>query len=607
MEFKMSARSVCQERKKEMKSKSRTSAGQRHGHEAPEHGQDGRATKSTTKTGAQIIVDTLIEQGADTIFGYTGGVVLPLFDKLYDAPIHFIVPRHEQGGCHMADAYARASGKVGVMIATSGPGACNLVTGLATANMDSVPLVALTGQVRTELIGNDAFQEADTTGITRPVTKYNCIVKDIKDLARTIREAFHIASTGRPGPVLIDIPVDVAVNKHRTDSSKEMKLPGYRVRSEGHARQISTAAKAINKSRQPVLYVGGGVIAANASKELRELAEKAHLPVTMTLLGLGSYDQRKPESLDMLGMHGSAYANYAVQECDLLIAVGARFDDRVTGKIETFAPHAKIIHIDIDPTSISKNVSVDIPVVGDAKVILGELVKEVEHHDRKRWFKKIAEWKEKFAFRYDQNSSSIKPQYVIEEICRQTKNSAIVTTGVGQNQMWAAQFYKFIRPRQLISSGGLGTMGFGLPAAIGSQIAKPDTTVVDIDGDHSFNMTMTELSTAVEHKLPIKVCILNNGYMGMVRQWQELFYGKRYSKSYLSNPDYATVARALGAVGITVDKKTDVPKAVKQMLTEKMPCVVDFRVESEENVWPMVPAGKSIDEMSGLDILERLI
>jgi acetolactate synthase-1/2/3 large subunit len=593
--------------KKEMKSKSRASAGQRHGHEAPEHGQDGRATKSTTKTGAQIIVDTLIEQGADTIFGYTGGVVLPLFDKLYDAPINFIVPRHEQGGCHMADAYARASGKVGVMIATSGPGACNLVTGLATANMDSVPLVALTGQVRTELIGNDAFQEADTTGITRPVTKYNCIVKDIKDLARTIREAFHIASTGRPGPVLIDIPVDVAVNKYRSDGSKELQLPGYRVRNQGHARQISTAAKAINKSKQPVLYVGGGVITANASKELRELAEKAHLPVTMTLLGLGSYDQRKPESLDMLGMHGSAYANYAVQECDLLIAVGARFDDRVTGKIETFAPHAKIIHIDIDPSSISKNVSVDIPVVGDAKVILGELVKEVEHHERKRWFNKIAEWKEKFPFRYDQKSTSIKPQYVIEEICRQTKNSAIVTTGVGQNQMWAAQFYKFIEPRQLISSGGLGTMGFGLPAAIGAQVAKPDTTVVDIDGDHSFNMTMTELSTAVEHKLPIKVCILNNGYMGMVRQWQELFYGKRYSKSYLSNPDYATVARALGAVGITVDKKTDVPKAVKQMLTEKMPCVVDFRVESEENVWPMVPAGKSIDEMSGLDILERLI
>jgi len=593
LENKIRARGVCQERKKEMKSKTRTSAGS--------------AEKSTAKTGSEIIVDTLIEQGVDTMFGYTGGVVLPLFDKLYDAPINFIVPRHEQGGCHMADAYARASGKVGVIVATSGPGACNLVTGLATANMDSVPLVALTGQVRTELIGNDAFQEADTTGITRPVTKYNCIVKDIKDLARTIREAFYIASTGRPGPVLIDIPVDIAVNKYRSDGSKELKLPGYRVRSQGHARQISTAAKAINKSRQPVLYVGGGVIIANATRELRALAEKAHLPVTMTLLGLGSYDQRKGESLDMLGMHGSAYANYAVQECDLLIAVGARFDDRVTGKIETFAPHAKIIHIDIDPSSISKNVSVDIPVVGDAKVILSELVKEIEYRERKEWFNKIAEWKKKFAFRYDQNSTSIKPQYVIEEICKQTKNNAIVTTGVGQNQMWAAQFYKFIKPRQLISSGGLGTMGFGLPASIGAQIAKPDATVVDIDGDHSFNMTMTELSTAVEHNLPIKVCILNNGYMGMVRQWQELFYGKRYSKSYLSNPDYATVAQALGAVGITVYKKADVPKAVKQMLSKKKPCVVDFRIENEENVWPMVPAGKSIDEMSGLDILERLI
>ena len=584
---------VYQERNKEMKSKSRTSVGS--------------AGNSTIKTGAQIIVDTLLEQGVDTMFGYTGGVVLPLFDRLYDAPINFVVPRHEQGGCHMADAYARASGKVGVILVTSGPGACNLVTGLATANMDSVPLVALTGQVRTELIGNDAFQEADTTGITRPITKYNCIIKDVKDVARIIREAFYIASTGRPGPVLVDIPVDVAVNKCSTDGAVEMKLPGYRVRTKGHAKQISTAAEAINKSKQPVLYVGGGVISANASGELRALAEKAHLPVTMTLLGLGSYDQRMPESLDMLGMHGAAYANYAVQECDLLIAVGARFDDRVTGKVETFAPHAKIIHIDIDPSSISKNVSVDIPVVGDAKVILGELVKEVEYRERKRWFKRIAEWKKKFAFRYDQDSSTIKPQFVIEELCRQTKSGAIVTTGVGQNQMWAAQFYKFIRPRQLISSGGLGTMGYGLPAAIGAQVAMPDAIVIDIDGDHSFNMTMTELATAVEHNLPINVCILNNGYMGMVRQWQELFYNKRYSKSYLSNPDYATVARALGAVGITVDKKEDVPKAVKQMLAEKKPCVVDFRVEREENVWPMVPAGKSIDEMSGLDILERLI
>jgi acetolactate synthase-1/2/3 large subunit len=564
------------------------------------------ADKSTLKAGAQIIVDTLIDLGVDTMFGYCGGVVLPLFDRLYDAPIKVIVPRHEQGGCHMADGYARASGKVGVVVATSGPGACNLTTGLATALMDSVPVVALTGQVRTELIGNDAFQEADTTGITRPVTKYNCIVKDIKDLARVIREAFYIASTSRPGPVLVDIPVDIQVAKYETDGPVEMDLPGYRVQTKGHTRQISAAAAAINKSEKPVLYVGGGVIIANASEELRTLAQKAHLPVTMTLLGLGSFDQNSPESLDMLGMHGSAYANYAVQECDLLIAIGARFDDRVTGKVKTFAPNAKIIHIDIDPTSISKNVRVDIPVVGDAKYIMTELVKEVEHCERTAWFKKIAEWKKKFPFSYDKGASTIKPQYVIEELCRQTNGQAIVTTGVGQNQMWAAQFFRFSRPRQLISSGGLGTMGYGLPAAIGAQIAQPETTVIDIDGDHSFNMTMTELATAVEHKLPIKVCILNNGFMGMPRQWQELFYGKRYSCSSLQNPNYEAVAKALGAVGETVEKKADVPKVIKQMLAEKRPCVVDFRVEREENVWPMVAAGKSLNEMDGLDILESM-
>ncbi len=564
------------------------------------------AGQSTTKAGAQIVVDTLLDLGVDTMFGYTGGVVLPLFHRLHQAPINFIVPRHEQGGCHMADAYARATGKVGVVVATSGPGACNLVTGLATAMMDSVPLVALTGQVRTDLIGNDAFQEADTTGITRPVTKYNCIVKDVKDLARTICEAFHIASTGRPGPVLVDLPVDVEVNKCRVDGPVEMQLPGYKIRTKGNARQISTAAKAINNSQRPVLYVGGGIISANASEELRAVAEKAHLPVTMTLLGLGSFDQRKSESLDMPGMHGSAYANYAIQECDLLIAVGARFEDRVTGKITTFAPNAKIVHIDIDPSSISKNVRVDIPVVGSAKEILAALAKEVEYRERKEWFDKIAEWKKKFPFKYDRSSSTIKPQYVIEEVCTQTQSDAIITTGVGQHQMWTSQFYKFIHPRQLITSGGLGTMGFGLPAAIGAQIAKPDALVVDFDGDHSFNMTMTELATAVEHKLPIKVCIMNNGFMGMVRQWQELFYEKRYAMTYLQNPDYAAVAQAMGAVGMTVESKADVPKAIKQMLAEKKPCVVDFRVEPEENVWPMVPAGKSISEMDGLDILESM-
>lgn len=565
----------------------------------------GKSGKSSLKTGSQILVETLVDLGVDTMFGYTGGVVLPLFDQLFDAPINVIVPRHEQGGCHMADAYARASGKVGVIMVTSGPGACNLVTGLATAMMDSIPIVALTGQVRTDLIGNDAFQEADTTGITRPVTKYNCIVKDVNDLGRTIREAFHIASTGRPGPVLIDLPVDVVMAKCH-DGNTELKLRGYKIQDKGHKRQISMAAKAINASKEPVLYVGGGIISANASEELRALAQKANLPVTTTFLGLGSYDQNRPESLDMLGMHGTAYANYAVQQCDLLIAIGARFDDRVTGKLKTFAPKAKIIHIDIDPSSISKNVHVDIPVVGDAKTILTELIIEVEHRSREAWFKQIAEWKEKFPLRYDNSSDMIKPQYVIEELCRQTKGNAIIATGVGQHQMWAAQFFKYTRPRQFLSSGGLGTMGYGLPAAIGAQIAKPNETVIDIDGDHSFNMTMTELRTAVENELPIKVCILNNGYMGMVRQWQELFYGKRYASSYLSNPDYAAVAEALGAVGFTIEKKSDVPKVIEQMLKEKRPCVGDFKVEPEENVWPMVPAGKSIEEMDGLDILESM-
>jgi len=568
---------------------------------------DAAHPSAPTKNGAQITVDTLIEQGVDTVFGYPGGVVLPLFDKLYDAPLNFIIPRHEQGGTHMADAYARATGKVGVVIATSGPGACNLTTGIATAMMDSIPMVAITGQVRTDLIGNDAFQEADTTGITRPITKHNVIVKDVNDLARTIREAFHIASTGRPGPVLVDIPVDVFVAQCQPESlASQIDLPGYKVRVHGHSRQIQLAAQAINKAQRPVLYVGGGIIIANAAQELRQFAKKANLPVTMTFMGLGSYDQTEPNSLDMLGMHGSAYANFAVQESDCLISIGARFDDRVTGKVKTFASNAKIIHIDIDPASISKNIHVDIPVVGDAKLILQELTAEVEYQPRKEWFEKIENWKKKYPMGFDNNSEIIKPQYVIKMISDMTKGNAIICTGVGQHQMWTAQFYKFTKPRTFISSGGLGTMGFGLPSAIGAQVAKPGETVIDIDGDSSFSMTLQELATAVQYNLPIKVVILNNGHMGMVRQWQELFYGKRYSKSSLVSPNFANVAKAFGAAGYLVEKKSDVKPTLEKMLAEKGPCVVDFHVEAEENVWPMVPAGKSLHEMSGLDILESM-
>jgi acetolactate synthase-1/2/3 large subunit len=557
------------------------------------------------RTGAQIVVDALFDHGVDTVFGYIGASVLPLFDELGKTSIRFVVPAHEQGGCHMADAYARASGKTGVVIATSGPGACNLVTGLANAMMDSIPLVAITGQVRTDLIGNDAFQEAPTTGITRSITKHNCIVKDVNTLAQTLHEAFYIASTGRPGPVLIDLPADIEFATCEVRKPPAIDLPGYKVRTTGHASQIEKAAAAINAAQRPVLLAGGGVINANAAQELRDLAQKAHLPVAMTLMGLGSYDQTRPESLDMVGMHGAAYANFAIQECDLLIAVGARFDDRVTGNTKTFAPKAKIIHIDIDPSNISKTVQADIPIVGDAKKILPELTARVEHRTRAEWFAQTASWKSRFAFGYDQSGQAIKPQQIIEEVCRQTNGQAIITTGVGQHQMWTAQFYKFSRPRQLITSGGLGTMGFGLPAAIGAQLAQPDALVVDIDGDHSFNMTMAELITAVAWRLPIKICIMNNGHMGMVRQWQELFYEGRYAHSHLKNPDYAAFARAIGAGGVTVTGRGDVPAAVAQMLAETGPCLLDFHVEAEENVWPMVPAGGALHEMKGLKVLEE--
>ena len=558
-----------------------------------------------SRTGAEIVVDALLAHSVDTVFGYIGASVLPLFDRLCETNIRFIVPCHEQGGCHMADAYARASGKTGVIIATSGPGACNLVTGLATAMMDSIPLVAITGQVRTDLIGNDAFQEAPTTGITRAVTKHSAIVKDIRDLERTIYEAFHIASTGRPGPVLIDLPVDVQFARYTADGPVRVDLPGYRVRTNGHLAQITRAAEAIDRAERPVLLAGGGVVHAGAADELRALAQKAHLPVAMTLMGLGSYDQNRPQSLDMLGMHGAAYANYAIQECDLLLAVGVRFDDRVTGSPAAFAPKAKVVHIDIDPASIARSIRADIPIVGDAKVVLAQLAQQVKCRERAAWFEQIARWKAASPLDYDRDDHTIKPQYVIEQLGRLTDGNALITTGVGQHQMFVAQFFGFHRPRQLITSGGLGTMGFGLPAAIGAQLACPEATVVDIDGDHSFNMTMAELATAVQYGLGVKVCILNNGYMGMIRQWQELFYEGRYVYSSLDNPDYAAFARAVGAAGITVDARQDVAGAIEQMLATDGPCVVDFHVDATENVRPMVPPGRSLSEMEGLRLLEN--
>jgi acetolactate synthase I/II/III large subunit len=547
--------------------------------------------------GAEILNQALLDEKVEHMFGYTGGSVLPIFDVLYTSPIKFILTRHEQGGAHAADAYARATGKVGVVLATSGPGATNLVTGIANAYLDSVPMVAITGQVRSELIGNDAFQEADMTGITRPITKHNFLVKDIRDLARTIREAFHIARTGRPGPVLVDIPVDISSGSLEGPIDYEMQLPGYRPRFKGHMRQIQLAAEAINTSTRPVLYVGGGVIIAEASDLMRQLAEKSNIPVTTTLMGLGSFDESHPHSLKMLGMHGSAYANYAVQESDLLIAVGARFDDRVTGNLETFAPHAKIVHIDVDPASISKTVQVHIPVVGDAKQILTELIKLTQENDRTDWLKQIAKWKKDFPLSYGENGSVIKPQYVIETLGRLAGNKAIITTGVGQHQMWSAQFYNYSEPRQLITSGGLGTMGFGLPAAIGAQVGRPDKIVIDIDGDSSFSMTLMEMATIAQYNLPIKIVLIRNSFQGMVRQWQEMFYGKRYSQTEMVLPDFIKIAEGFGIKAVGTKDKAEVEGIIADALKTPGPMFMDFEVEKEENVWPMVAPSKGLHEM----------
>ena len=551
------------------------------------------------RIGADLFVDALVKEGVEYIFGIPGGVVIPLFDKLYESPVKLILTRHEQGAGHAADGYARASGKVGVCIATSGPGATNLVTAIATANFDSVAMVAFTGQVKTPLIGNDAFQEADITGITRTVTKHNYLVRDVCDLQRVIKEAFHIARTGRPGPVLVDVPMDVSTSECDSEYPEKVHLPGYKPNYKGNERQIRLAAEAINESKRPVLYVGGGVIIAGASQEVLALATKANIPVTTTLMGLGAFPETHPLALKMLGMHGTAYANYAVMDSDLIIAVGARFDDRVTGRIDAFAPGAKFVHIDIDPTSISKNIKVDIPVVGDAKAILRSLVEQVGAAAHEEWLAKIAEWKQQYPLRY--KNSGLKPQYVVEQIFEVTKGEAVITTEVGQNQMWAAQWYTHSKPRHFISSGGLGTMGYGFPAAIGAQLARPDAIVFDIAGDGSIQMNIQELATAVKYKLPVKVAILNNGYLGMVRQWQELFYKKRYSGTVLgdANPDFVKVALAYGAEGIRVTTAEEVRPAIEKAIRTPKPVFLDFMVEREENVFPMVPAGEAINKMMG--------
>ncbi|MCI4624646.1 MAG: biosynthetic-type acetolactate synthase large subunit [Candidatus Magnetoovum sp. WYHC-5] len=557
-------------------------------------------------SGSEIVLECLKKEGVKHIFGYPGGVVLHLFDHIYkDKDIQLILTRHEQGATHMADAYSRSTGEVGVALVTSGPGATNTVTGLATAAMDSIPMVVFSGQVPTMLIGNDAFQEADIVGITRPCTKYNYLVKDVQELAYTIKEAFHIARSGRPGPVLIDLPRDITAAMTEFVWPAEINLRSYNPTFEGNRWMIEKAAQMIIKAKRPVIIAGGGIISSGASDELRELAELSGVPVTTTLMGIGGFPSTHYLNLGMPGMHGTYYANMAIQSADLLVAVGMRFDDRVTGKVDAFAPNAEIIHIDIDPTSIRKNVDVDVPIVGDCKrvitvlnsVIRGEVSNQWEEI-RRAWMRQIDEWKRLRPLSYNYSPDVIKPQYVVEKLYEITAGEAIITTEVGQNQMWAAQFFKYDKPRTFLSSGGLGTMGYGFPAAIGAQVANPDKLVIDIAGDGSIQMNIQELATAVIYKLPVKVAILNNRYLGMVRQWQELFYGERYSHSNLDVvPDFVKVAEAYGAVGLRAEKPSEVEPVIREALKVNRPVFMDFVVDWKEKVYPMVPAGAPIDQM----------
>ncbi|MFA7404601.1 MAG: biosynthetic-type acetolactate synthase large subunit [Pelobacteraceae bacterium] len=558
--------------------------------------------------GARIMLECLKKEGVDTVFGYPGGTVINLYDELFSfKAIRHILPRHEQAGTHAADGYARATGRVGVAIATSGPGATNTVTGIATAYMDSIPMVIITGQVPTALIGNDAFQEVDIIGITRPCTKHSFLIRDVKDIAITMKKAFYIARSGRPGPVLVDFPKDVQMAMGEFHYPESVDIRGYKPNLSGHPRQVEKAVAMILDSQRPVMYVGGGAVLGDAAEPLTQLARKLSVPVTTTLMGLGAFPESDPNSLGMLGMHGAYCANMAMTHSDLIIAIGARFDDRVTGKLSTFAPHAKIIHIDVDPTSIKKNVRVDLPIVGDVKDVLTKMISQADKTKEKLaefitaltpWHSDISGWKEKHPIGYKQSSTIIKPQFVIQKLRELSDDDAIISTDVGQHQMWTAQFFQFNKPRTLLTSGGLGTMGFGLPSAMGAQAAFPDRQVITICGDGGIQMNIQEMATLVQNKLPVKIVILNNNFLGMVRQWQELFFDKRYSSTCMELPiDYIKLADAYGAKGFLATKPGDVESVIKAGFKEKGPVIMEFKIAREEKVLPMVPAGASLNEM----------
>src|SRR6476620_2571211 len=552
------------------------------------------------------VMECLKAEGVDVVFGLPGGANLPTYDAFVDAGIHHVLVRHEAGGGHAAEGYARATGKVGVSLGTSGPGATNLVTPIMDAMMDSTPVVFLTGQVRTELLGTDGFQEADILGITMPAVKHSFMIQSPLEIPRAIHEAFHLARTGRPGPVVVDIPVDLSRADIPYEPVTDVHLPGYQPTTDGNTKQIRQAAKAIAAARRPVLYTGGGVVNANASAELVQFATSDRFPVTSTLMGLGAFPAPHDQWLGMLGMHGTRSANYAMDEADLIVAIGARFDDRITGKLSEFAPHAKFIHIDIDPAEISKNVPAHIPIVGDAKLVLPELTREYKalQTDASRldaWWNQIKGWQDEYPLRYDEGKDGeIKPQFMIEAMHRATGGDAIITSDVGQHQMWAAQYYGFEKPRRWINSGGLGTMGFGLPAAVGAKVACPDETVVCLAGDGSLIMNCQELATCVAEEIPVKVFLMNNGYMGMVRQWQELFWDRRYSSVEMGpSPDWVKLAEAFGATGLLCEDSADLEETMRSALDADGPVLVDVRVTPEENCYPMIPAGHAARDMVG--------